>query len=257
MVDCQNLEFSVDLAQERLRRAEGTFGRRVVQRLICFTLYLIGAKRRLIADAVHIPLDSVKSIIKAVEKAGLPALEDRRRRTSAFLPPAPPRPPEITIRAEPDCVGIEFGHPERILRVSRANPMQLKVVLLSLLNSDLVSQKAVAEALGYTRVHTHNLAEKLQNGDVSSLEDKRKGQAQDYRITAEVKGELIQQFVLDVVNEERTSGRQLADHLQERCGLSLADRTVRYHLDKLGLGQIKDSLAGLLADAKKNSSPSC
>ena len=42
-----------------------------------------------------------------------------------------------------------------------------------------------------------------------------------------------------------------------RCGVSLADRTVRYHLDKLGLSRIRDSLPKLLAGARKDPDPSC
>ena len=251
MIDCQNLEFSPSLAQDRLRRAERTFGRGVLRRLICFVLYLLGVNRRLIAHTLSMPSESAKPIIKAIEKGGLAALEDRRRRTSSFLPSPEPTPPQVKLHEQAQCLIVDFGHAEKSLKIPRDNPLQIKVVLLSLLKSGLVPQKQVAEWLGLTRVHVHNLAHKLDRQDVDGLLDKRRGQTQDYRIPVDVKAELIQQFVLDVASEGRLSGQRLADHLQERCQLSLAPRTIRYHLDKLGLSRIRDSLPELLSSVKK------
>lgn len=251
MIDCQKLDFSPSLAQNRLVRAERTFGRQVLRRLICFVLYLLGVKRRAIADALSMPAESAKSTIKAIEKEGLPALEDRRHRASAFLPPPEPTPPPVQLYEQADRLIVDFGHPEQSIKIPGDHPMQIRVVLLSLLNSGLVPQKRVAEVLGLTRVHVHSLARKLDQQGVHGLLDKREGQMHDYRMDEHVKAELIQQFVLDVVSEGRTSGQRLAEHLQERCQLSLAPRTIRYHLDKLGLPTIRASLPELLSSAKK------
>ena len=68
-----------------------------------------------------------------------------------------------------------------------------------------------------------------------------------------MKAQLIEQFVVDLVTDGRVSGRQLADHLQQRCDVVLSERSIRDHLGKLGLSRIKRSLPGLLKEAKKNS----
>ncbi len=81
--------------------------------------------------------------------------------------------------------------------------------------------------------------------------DQRKGQLSDYRFTAEVKAELIQQFVLDIVAEGRASGRSLSEHLLSRCELRLSERSIRDQLGKLGLSRIKESLPNLLSALKK------
>ncbi len=68
-----------------------------------------------------------------------------------------------------------------------------------------------------------------------------------------MKAQLIEQFVVDLVTDGRVSGRQLAEHLQQRCDVVLSERSIRDHLRKLGLSRIKRSLPGLLKEAKKNS----
>jgi transposase len=113
----------------------------------------------------------------------------------------------------------------------------------------------VAPWLGVTPTHTRNLARKLAEEDVAGLLDKRQGQQQEYRVTPEVKAELIQQFVLDIVQRGKTSGKQIAQHLAERCEIELSERTVRDHVRKLGLPQIAESLPELLTGLKKTPEP--
>lgn len=251
MIDCRKLEFSPALAQQRMDKAARILGSGVLRRLLCLVLYLLGVSRRSIADSLDIPPDSAKSIIKAVERDGLPALEDRRRTTSAFLPSREPEPVQIQICKNDQWLSVQLGHPDRSLQVPLENNVQVKVVLLSLLNSALVPPAEVAALLGYSRVHTHNLAEKLQHEDVSALLDKRKGQTKDYRVSVDVKAELIQQFVMDVVSQGKTSGKKLSKGLEERCRLSVPERTIAHHLDQMGLSRIKQSLPDLLSTLKK------
>jgi hypothetical protein len=92
----------------------------------------------------------------------------------------------------------------------------------------------------------------LSADDITALIDKRKGQQQEYRFSPEVKAELIQQFVLDIVSSGKSSGKLLADHLQKRCELILSERSIRDHISKLGLSRIKKSLPDLLSALKKN-----
>ena len=81
--------------------------------------------------------------------------------------------------------------------------------------------------------------------------DKREGQKQQYRFTAEVKAELIQQFVLDIASGGRASGKQLAEHVQQRCAVALSERSIRDQLAKLGLSRNKRSLPELLSGLKR------
>ena len=145
-----------------------------------------------------------------------------------------------------------FGD-QQIIRIPSANTTQLKAVLLTLLENNLSTSTEVAQVLGYSSDHTVRLAHQLHQQDLACLLDKRQGQLVDYRMTPEIKRELIQQFVLDIVSAGRTSGRQIAAELDQRCQVQVSERTVRQQLTKLGLPYIKDSLPKLLSAVKKNS----
>ena len=128
----------------------------------------------------------------------------------------------------------------------------MRVILLTLLDNNLIGTRDVATVLGISTVHTMNLALKLHTDDITALIDKRQGQQQEYRFTPDVKAELIQQFVLDIVSSGKSSGKLLAKHLEQRCELTLSERSIRNHISKLGLSKIKRSLPQLLATLKKN-----
>jgi repressor of nif and glnA expression len=69
-----------------------------------------------------------------------------------------------------------------------------------------------------------------------------------------VKSQLILQFILDLVSEGKTSGKLLSEHIKERSELELSERSIRYHVDQLGLNEIKKEVSACLTNLKKNSS---
>ena len=255
-IDCRNLVFSPSLSQGRIQRTVHALGETVVQRILCFSLYLLGVNRRAIGQALDIPTETAKSIIKATEKNGLPALEDRRHRISTFLPPAPTPMAPIALSVSEEHVVVDFGAEDRRLQIPRQNERQVRTVLLSLCNSGLLSQRQVADVIGLTPAHTGTLARRLANEGLCSLIDKRQGQKSDYRITPEVKAELVQQFAIDVIAHGKTSGEAISAELQDRCQITVPARTVRHHLARMGLPRIRQSLPQLLAAVKKTSKPS-
>lgn len=250
MLNCQTVPFSEELQRKRMAQAKTILGNRVVKHIICFVLYLFGVDRKSISDLLATPPGTIRSIIRAILHDGLPALEDRRRNSSTFLP-FPEKSYKVTVRGEEKSVIVDFGAAGE-LAMPRKNTLQIKVMLLSLLDNRLITTKEVAEVLGIGAVHTLNLAHKLHTHDVIALIDKRKGQQQEYRFSPDVKAELIQQFVLDIVTSGKTSGKLLANQLQERCELVLSERSIRDHINKLGLSGIKKSLPHLLSTLKKN-----
>lgn len=251
MIDCQKAFFSSSLQQKRLKQARSVLGERVIDRLLCFTLFLLGIQRSTIAELLDAPPGTVRSVVRSVLHDGLPALEDRRSSSSTFLP-SRQEPVKISIAKSPEMITVDLGNSGRI-EIPSENMLQQRVILLTMLTGGLLSTREVSETLGLSMVHTRELAEKLSTGDVSSLMDKRSGQAKEYRFTPEVKAQLIEQFVVDLVTDGRVSGKQLAEHLQQRCDVVLSERSIRDHLGKLGLSRIKRSLPGLLKEAKKNS----
>lgn len=253
-IDCQSLPFSPQLSESRLRQARESLGAALIQRILCFALYLLGLNRSAIGRTLGIPSDTAKSIIKAVKRDGLGALEDRRQKSSILLPKRElTQPPPIALREYDDHLVVDFGFRDRALKLYRSDPLQMKTVLLSMFNSGLLSTRQVAEAMGLTPSHTAALARRLQEQGAMSLVDQRQGQKEDLVVTSSVKAELIQQFALDVITSGRTSSAAISEKLKERCGIVVPDRTVRHHLSRLGLTGIKRSLPQLVAAVKKTS----
>ncbi len=251
MQNCQNLPaLSSGPSQRRIHRATRMFGSESVSRILAFALYLLGSSRKALAEFVGVRADTVKSLVQRVFRDGLPALEDRRRKTSTFLPHgASPKTPYKILLDERDVV-VRFDEARQI-RLPRDNPVQCRTVLLSLLESKLVSLGEVAEAIGLSTERTRKLRKQLADGDVDALLDQRRGQLRDYRMTPEVKAELIQQYVLNLQTHAGTSSQQLSQELAKRCEIQVADRTIRQHVAMLGLGRIRKSLPELLAALKK------
>jgi Mn-dependent DtxR family transcriptional regulator len=254
LIDCQSFTFSPQLSESRMRQAQESLGAGLIQRILCFALYLLGLNRNAVGRALGIPPDTAKSIIKAVKRDGLRAFEDRRMKTSTLLPKqGSTEPPPITLREDDDHLVVDFGIRDRSLKLCRRDPLQMKTVLLSMFNSGLLSTRQVAEAIELTPSHTAALARRLQEQGVLSLADQRQGQKEDFVVTSSVKAELIQQFAVDVITSGRTSSTAISEKLKERCSIVISDRTVRHHLSLLGLGRIKRSLPQLVAAVKKTS----
>jgi transposase len=236
-----------------MTQAQESFGSVVIQRILCFALYLLGLYRSAIARALGMPPDTAISIIKAINRNGLKALEDRRRRSSTFGPQVVPQPAPITLQEDGDHLVVDLGIRDRHIVLSRQDPVQMKIVLLSMLNSALVSKRQVAEALKLSLSHTGALARRLREQGARSVLDRRQGQQQDFVVTPSVKAELIQQFAVDILTSGRSSSTAISEQLKARCNIAIPDRTVRHHLARMGLGRIKRSLPQLVAAVKKTS----
>lgn len=254
-IDCQSLSFSSQLSESRMAQARKSFGAGLIQRILCFALYLLGLNRSAIGLTLGIPPDTAKSIIKAVNRDGLRALQDRRLKSST-LPPKQEsaKVPPIKLREDDEHLVVDFGIQNRALKLCRRDPLQMKTVLLSMFNSGLLSARQAAEAIGLTPSHTAALGRRIHEQGSLSLVDQRQGQKEDFVVTPSVKAELIQQFALDVITSGRTSSATISEELKERCGIIISDRTVRHHLLRLGLRSIKSSLPQLVAAVKKKSS---
>lgn len=253
IIHCHELPFSRKLSRERIDRALETLGSDVIRRLLCFALYLLGLNRQAIAKTLDMSAETVKSTIKAIMRDGLSALKDRRRRHSQPSPPICPQLPPITVIQQDQVIVVDLGAPDRQLKIDKHDALQQKTVLLTMLNSGLLSKQQVAEAIGLTQPHIASLARQLREKGAISLADQRKGQMRDYRVSPQIKAELIQQFAVEAVTGGATSGASISEQLKERCQITISPRTVRHHLDKLGLSKIKHSLPELIAVEKKTS----
>jgi len=246
MIDCQNLLFSPELAEARMAKAEGIFGRSVLRRILCFALFLLGGNRRAFAQMLGISFESVKTSLRVLHRDGLAAFEDRRRAASTFLP-LPTVGTKITVCEESEYVVIELGQKEPV-KIPRDNTVQIRTFVLSLVNAGLISTKSASNTLHLSSAYIRDLAKELDQEDVgTALLDKRRGQIQQYRMTPETTALLIQQFAAHAVTGRSTSSIALADELH------VPDRTIRVHARKLGFSTIVNSLPELVSTLKKKS----
>ena len=86
-MDCREIECSPDKSEERINRALQVFPRKLLMRMLAFTLHLLGAKRKDVATLVDMPEESVKTVVRLVLRDGFYALRDRRRSEGPQWPP--------------------------------------------------------------------------------------------------------------------------------------------------------------------------
>ena len=248
-----DLSFSKTHYDKRLEKANEIFGANIIKRIIGFSLFLLGAKREDIARYLQMPIGTFLSFLMRTDQYGLLAFEDRRK--SPFIKVVKPEAPlKVSLSATEENIIIQLSRNNQSIIIPRKNLLQCKVVLLTFLNSGLLSAKQVAEVLGFSVRHTRDLNTKMHAGDAYCLIDKRKGQLQDHRFTPKIKAELIQQIAANAVTGKPTSSRIISEQINERCNLSLSDRSIRLHMKKLGLPQIAKTLPALVEDLKKTPS---
>ena len=259
-MNCQNIVFSPQQSQKRIERALRVLPSQVLKRILFFALYLLGARLNAIASLVEMPEESVKTTISRVMRDGLSAFRDRRQSAKTYglqlLPP--PQEPQALVLIEGDYCVITFGNMDHQLKIPRNHRVHLSSVLLSLLQANLLTVHTVSSVLGITAAHCLELSAKLVNDGVTEvLVDKRKGQKQDFRVDLSVKAELIQHFVARAVTGYSTSSQALTKIINDTKKKTISPRTVRWHMNKLGLLKIKKTLPELVRTLKKTSESTC
>ena len=132
-----------------------------------------------------------------------------------------------------DAITIDFDEMDVPLSIATTNRLQSRVVLLSLVNSGLISPKQAGEVLELSSVHVRNLASRLADGGVETLLDRRPGQQTEPVLTPQVKAEIVLQYSANAVTGRSTSSKAVVADIGERSGLTLPDRTLRHCIAKL------------------------
>lgn len=252
MLDCRKLDFSPKLAAERFASAERVFGKTILRRVVAFALFILGVNRARISEVLDIPPGTVRSLIRRLLGIGVDGFIDRRRKVAYAVPSHQGEPqPALSVQLAPHggTLNVTGGQ----LRLPADNPLQRKVVLLSLIGDGLLSAENVAPLLKLSPSHVGRLHRALMSGDVEAILDKRHGQLQDYRIGPDLKGQMIVQFVLELAEGGKASGAAVARRLGLHCDKPVSERTIRHHLKRMGLTQVKELLITGLRDIKRGS----
>lgn len=256
MIDCQQLNFSPIVGVERRKKAEMFLGKNVVTKILGLALYWLGGRRPEISAELGIPENSLRTTVRVVLRDGPAAFEDRRHSQSQRTFLQPPHPAAVegpTLAREGNNVVVRFDAMYAPLTMPATNRVQTRVVLLSLVDSGLISPGDSAEVLGLSSAHVQNLAARLARGDIEELLDKRRGQQKQHVLTPEVKSEIVLQCSANAVTGRSTSSNAVVADIEERCELTLSDRTLRYCVAELGLRNLTRDLPRLIDRIKKGS----
>jgi len=260
-MDCQSMVFSPRHSQNRIEKALQVLPELVVKKVLFFALYLLGARMNAIAIFVDMPEESGKTTISRILRDGIPALSDRRYSAKVCEPklaPAPPQESQVSVIIEDGYCVITFEKSNQQLKISQNHRVHLRSVILSLLQADLITIHTASTALGMTVAHCRDLSEKLLNEGVKEvLIDKRIGQKRDLRVNPQVKAELVQQFAARSIAGYSVSSQSLTEVLNDRLETTISPRTIRWHMKKLGLMDIKKTLPTLVESLKKTAGHSC
>lgn len=253
-MDCQNIVFSPQQSENRINKALKILPSKILKRILAFSLYILGAKVNAIGSLMEISEESVKTTNNRIMKDGLPAFRDRREsmnRSNRELSP-PPVKPQTSVLVEEDHYVIIFENMNHQLKILRNSRVHIRTLLLSLLQANLVTVQMVSSILDITPAHCRELSGKLANYDVPEvLIDKRKGQTKDFLVDLDVKAELIQNFTARVISGHATSSRVLTEIINDHQKKRISPRTIRWHMNKLGLMKIKKTLPDLVTALKK------
>jgi hypothetical protein len=253
-MDCRDIEFSAEKSHQRLARYLRVFSPELLNRILALALHLLGAKRQAIATLVGMPEESVKTILRTIQNDGFPAVRDRRFTESKSFSGAQEsaREPKVSLHMDGEFCVVNVGIADKEIRILRDHHVHLRTLLLSLCHVGLLTTREVSSVLGVTQAHCRELARKLAHDDVvETLVDQRQGQKQDYLVGAEIKAQIIQHFAALAVTGGSTSGDSLAQVLSESNEIDLSPRTIRWHMNKLGLNTIKKTLPELVNRLKK------
>ena len=172
-MECQRMQFSPEKSQERITRALRVFPEGVLNKMLAFSIYLLGAKRQSAAKLVGMPDESMKTMIRVTLCDGFVALRDRRYSDSERRPEVCTTELRISARREDEFYVVDFGVPAKEMRIPLSHKIEARTVLFSLLNANLLSITEVATALKLSSQHTRELAGKLSSDDVmEALVDK-------------------------------------------------------------------------------------
>lgn len=253
-MDCRTIEFSPIKAQQRIDKVLRVFPKALLFRILAFSLYLIGAKLSQISSLVDMPEESIRTYVRAVFRDGFDALLDRRRKGTPVV--SPPVQQGISLRVERNWVVISCDSVSGEIKIPIEHKVQARTVLLTLVQSKLLTSQNIAPVLGLSPRTCQQLAKKLLANDVElSLFDKRRGQTQDFRVGPVQKAEIIKHYAARVVTGHSTSSDKIAEAVNTNSEIAISPRTLRWHVAKLGLPFIKPSLPNMVDTLKKTPEP--
>ena len=250
IMNYQDIKLSNLYSKERIKLANKVIGDKIIKRILAFALYLFGATRQIAAESQGLSYDTFKSFTQRIETQGFTAFFDKRYKNINNIQSQPIK--KIRVYYQDDYLIIDLANENMYLQIPKNNNIQIKTILLSLYKNKLLDKHTISRISGYKPSYLQKITKKLHEEDAGVLYDQRQGQKKDYVVTPEIKAEIIQQYTANIVTGKNTSSNSLSQALKQRCNINLSERTIRFHIQKLGLAKIKHSLIETINCIKKN-----
>lgn len=247
-----SLDFSADKSEVRIKQASKLFGIPLIKRILAFALYLMGADRKALAQRLELPTGTVYSLLNRISKKGFYGLEDHRRKKAPL--PQEKVTPEPSVQTAVDSAETRISMSgDYCLKIPLDDTLRSRTVILSLADNGILDNQTAAELLSCSTGYVSALLQTLRKEGACGLIDQRNGQQSDYKITAQVKEQVIAQTAAHILTGRPASSAEITKELNSRTELNLSDRTVRQHMSKMALTNLKKTLPSLIDTFKKNS----
>lgn len=229
-------EQSLSHGENRLEKAAQTLGKDVTKRLVIFALYILGFNRELIAKLFGYQVAGVKTLVDRILISGLEGFYDHRKskivneQASSVVIADTEKHKEISIL-------------EAVIAIPKNDILARKIISVTLAETGFLSNVEGAKILDYTPQAFGRLRDKYRLQGSSGLIDQRQGQKSDYKVTPEVKAEILFQICTKVRENTTFSSEDVSTALNECFPESkISPRTVRYHLNQLGFQHFRRKL---------------
>jgi hypothetical protein len=236
---------SMSKGQKRFDQSINFLGSDVVNKIIAFTLSVLGYPYDFISNTIGFSEPGLKTLIQDIYKNGIERFLDKRKNvTYPHLKKAPEEvKPGVEYIEHNEKDIVEFNLTGSIsLRLRKDDSMGKKLLTFLFLDANLLKQVDGAKILKCKRLAVYQNYQKLKAIGTKGLLDNRQGQRKDYKFDSKIKGEIIREYLLSIFNNKIPTKTSVSERLRERFSKKYSERAVALHLKKLGLTDSKGEL---------------
>ncbi len=245
---CPNLNNqsqSLKKGQKRFDQALDNLGFSVVSKIMSFSLYALGYPYEYISNTVGISEAGIKTIVQDLNKNGIERFIDKRKKENY---PNLKKTPEKSPAPQIDYIEDGEEHDEFkldgpiTLKIKKNDVIGKKILTLFFVNVDLLKKTEAAEILNCKRLAVHRNLKKFRTVGTKGLFDNRKGQKKDYKYDSNIKAEIIKQYLLKIIKNEKPTKTKIRAGLADKFSKEYSERAVALHLKNLGLTDNKKGI---------------
>lgn len=240
---------SIKKGQKRLDQAIDFLGPDVANKILGFSLYVLGYPYDFISDTVRLSEPGLKTLIQDVYENGVEPFLDKRKKVHPVIknPQETANPPVKYIEHdEKDIIEFKLTCPIS-LRIRKDDSIGKKLLTLLFIDANLLKQAEAAKILKCKRLAVYQNLKKIRSIGTKGLIDNRKGQKTEYKFDAKVKGEIVKGYLLSIFENKIPTKTNITQHLREKFSEKYSEEAVALHLKKLGFPDNKNELYSEIA----------